>query len=233
MSFDPNDPVFLAAVAQAVAVAMQAHQQQAPAASPVPTVPAGATKPPAPANSVLSTTECPKIDQITLLQATQWDAGTKQPYKRRYKLCLEVWTVPEDQIKLSGWQWKRYVLLYNWKDFRNVAFKGLKRGTISQAYYDWIDHVTQQSSQHSHWFGLIGDKQQGTHYYNQQWVRVRIDADDKVEDMALLHTDDVLSIEHWSNKDCKGQRLKGNFTQQARLDRCEYGFGWATEAKPI
>jgi hypothetical protein len=136
MSFDPNDPVFLAAVSQAVAVALANHQAQVHATTPVPAVPAvpgAASKPTVPANSVLSTTECPKISDITLLQATQWDAGSKMPYKQRYKLCLEVWTVPEDQIKLSGWQWKRYVLLYNWKDFRNLAYKGLKRGTIARS----------------------------------------------------------------------------------------------------
>jgi hypothetical protein len=229
MSFDPNDPVFLAAVAQAVAVALQAQQQQAQALLPVPAVPAVPGAPAVPANHVRSTTECPDIDTITMLQATQWDAGSKQSYKRRYKLCLEVWTEEEQNIKLSKWQWKRYVLLYSWKDFRNLAYKGLKRGTITQDYYDWIDRVTEMSSQHSHWFGLIGDKSGGTHYYDQQFVRLRIDADDRIADMALLIKGDVMAIDHWSQKDCKGQRLKGNFTSQARVDRCEYGMGWATE----
>jgi hypothetical protein len=141
-----------------------------------------------------------------------------------------VWTEPEEKnIKLSDWQWKRYVLLYSWKDFRNLAYKGVKRSTITQEYYDWIDDVTQKSHQHAHWFGMIGHKQQGTHYYDMQFVRVRIDADDKIDDMVLLHSGDVLLVQHWSNKDCKGQRLKGNFTSQSRLDRCDYGMGWSTE----
>jgi hypothetical protein len=229
LSFDPTDPAFLAAVAQAVAAVMQAQQQTAA----IPAIPAAPSAPTVPDNSPKATTWCPKVSEITMLQATQYDAGSKQPYKQRFKVCLEVWTEPEEKnIKLSKWQWKRYVLLYSWKDFRNLAYKGLKRGTISKEYYDWIEQVTDQSHQTRHWFGFIGDKSQGTHYYDNQFVRVQMDDNDRIVHMNLIlggEAENMLGVEHWSQKDCKGQRLKGNFTAQARVDRCDYGMGWATE----
>jgi len=80
--------------AKAMLLAALQPEAASPAAEPAPAAPAPAPEPVA----------CPPIQDITLLQATLFDNGAKgirRRYESEYKLTLEVWTKPAEDIRLS------------------------------------------------------------------------------------------------------------------------------------
>ena len=135
MNIDPNDPTIQALIAAAVAQALAqqaqtfqaqlAQTQAPPASSPVQTV-----------SNNPNTSPCPP--NITLLQATLIDNGTKETrekYEQEYKMCMEVWTSPADQISLHQIDWKRNVVLIEYYQFSRKMDGWLSKGTISREYF--------------------------------------------------------------------------------------------------
>jgi hypothetical protein len=238
MNFDPNDPAIQALIANAVAQALaqqQAQTFQAQTAQ-VQAQPQASVAPVQMVSNVPNTSPCPS--NITLLQATLIDNGTKETrekYEQEYKMCMEVWTSPADQINLHQIDWKRNVVLIEYYHFSRKMDGWLSKGTISQEYFKTLGDLWKLSGQ-NHWFGMIGDKgdkkgsgPKGTRYYDHQFIRVELQNRGPKE-ILFLNNGELIHSTKFVSTDLKGNPLKHRYTAQARIDVSgEYYENWSTQ----
>lgn len=244
MSFDPNDPALQAFIQNMIGAALQqqaqmfqaqiASLQSQQAAQPVVQTPEKV------ASGNPNTDPCPDVNDITLVQATLIDNGTKdvrEKYEKEFKMCLEVWTGAPDDINLAQIDWKRNVVLVEYYAVSKRIDQWLARGSISQEYYKTLGEVWKMSST-SHWFGLLGDKgdkkgngPKGTRYYDHQFICVEMKDRIPVY-LELCLPGYAIAASNFVPADLKGNPLKGRYTHQARIDLSgEYYTNWPTEPK--
>jgi hypothetical protein len=232
MNSDPNDPAIQALIANAVA---QALAQQAQMAQ-VQAKPQTSVAPVQTVSNTPNTSPCPS--NITLLQATLIDNGTKETrekYEQEYKMCMEVWTSPADQITLHQTDWKRNVVLIEYYQFSRKMDGWLAKGTISQEYFETLCAFWKASGQ-NHWFGMIGDKgdkkgtgPKGTRYYDHQFIRVELQ-NRAPNEIIFYNNGELIDSAKFVSTDLKGNPLKGRYTSQARIDLSgEYYENWKTQ----
>lgn len=185
---------------------------------------------------------CPPIQDITLVQATLFDNGGKgvrQRYESEYKLTLEVWTKPADEIRLSEWQWKRSPILYSPDQFINKPPTWLNLGSISQEYHDelkgTLDYFIRERPLNSPWevhYAPLGDKgtkagKKGTNYYGRQFAVVCIE--DRTPHWGVVYLGGETIPLQFVASDMKGNPLAGKAKGQARVNRCGFHENWGTE----
>ena len=183
---------------------------------------------------------CPAIPSITLCQATLYNNGEKgerMKYEQQFKLTLELWTKPADQIRLSEWQWKRSIVLEDyWTFVRKLDTRKGISGDYREALGVLCDYLQPRpNAPYLQMIGLIGDKgikgtaRKGTSYYGGEFVTLKIDQTTKLPlDMVLWIGSDSLDVAPFVRTDCKGNPLKGKAKAQARLDLCDYHASWGS-----
>jgi hypothetical protein len=220
--------------AKAMLLAALQPEAASPAAEPAPAALAPAPEPVA----------CPPIQDITLLQATLFDNGAKgirRRYESEYKLTLEVWTNPAEDIRLSEWQWKRSPIVYHPDRIVAKLPTWLHQGSISQEYHDelkdLLDYFTCKRPLNSPWevyYAPLGDKgtkagKKGTNYYDRQFAIVSIE--DRRPTHGVLYLGGETIPLQFVASDMKGNPLAGKAKGQARVNRCDFYENWGTESE--
>jgi hypothetical protein len=156
----------------------------------------------------------------------------RKAYQHQHTLALEAWTEPDAaDIRLKQWDRKVTVLLYDWNAFSAKMDHLLNKGSITANDYADLATVLHQSDAQVHWFGLIGDKNGGTNYYDGQFVRLEL-TNGKPGQLDLFTAGKGTGVDSytaWDHRDSKGQPLAGKAKWQMRRDNCDYGANWRTE----
>ena len=140
-------------------------------------------------------TPMPPASRITSVQLGLIDRGArptktercKSPY--RYKLCVEMWTVPHDQIvrHKSKTCWRRFAQLRPESAFVSILTGNmLNHEHITPEFKDWVLdllNTRRMNTGMNDLYGVFHDNNGGWNYYNEHFVWVKMDDSDPVVDL--------------------------------------------------
>lgn len=116
--------------------------------------------------------------QIGLIQKAAKPAPKRAPRTPPYthKACVEVWTVPHDQIvrHKATTQWRRFAQLRIETGFEKVVKDAASKGHVTADFRDWSLAVVGKQGKPNDMWGIFHDNNGGWHYYDEHLVRVEM-----------------------------------------------------------